>query len=107
MLQKTTAQSKIASLRKRIRVVQGGTSASKTFSIIPMLITYASVKPNSEISIVSESIPHLKRGAIKDFVKIMQMTGNWNDASFNKSDMKYKFANGSYIEFLALTSPTS
>ncbi len=105
MLQKTTAQIKIASLRKRIRVVQGGTSASKTFSIIPMLITYASVKPNSEISIVSESIPHLKRGAIKDFVKIMQMTGNWNDASFNKSDMKYKFANGSYIEFFSVDQP--
>jgi phage terminase large subunit len=105
MLQRTTAQIKIASLRKRIRIVQGGTSASKTFSIIPMLITYASVKPNSEISIVSESIPHLKRGAIKDFVKIMQMTGNWNDASFNKSDMKYKFANGSYIEFFSVDQP--
>jgi phage terminase large subunit len=70
-----------------------------------MLITYASVKANSEISIVSESIPHLKRGAIKDFVKIMQMTGNWNDASFNKSDMKYKFANGSYIEFFSVDQP--
>lgn len=105
MLQKTTAQSKIASLKKRIRIVQGGTSASKTFTIIPMLITYASETPNSEISIVSESIPHLKRGAVKDFIKIMQMTGNWSEGSYNKSDMKYRFKNGSYIEFFSVDQP--
>ena len=105
MLQKTTAQSKIASLKKRIRIVQGGTSASKTFTIIPMLITYATQNPKSEISIVSESIPHLKRGAVKDFIKIMQMTGNWSEGSYNKSDMKYRFKNGSYIEFFSVDQP--
>jgi phage terminase large subunit len=105
MFQKTTAQSKIAALRKRIRIVQGGTSSSKTFSIIPLLITYAIQSPRSEISIVSESIPHLKRGAIKDFINIMIMTGNYKDASFNKSDLKYKFSNGSYIEFFSVDQP--
>jgi phage terminase large subunit len=105
MFQQTTAQSKIAKLRKRIRIVQGGTSSSKTFSIIPLLITYAIQVPRSEISIVSESIPHLKRGAIKDFVNIMIMTGNYKDASFNKSDLKYKFSNGSYIEFFSVDQP--
>lgn len=105
MLKKTTAQNKIAALNKRIRIVQGGTSASKTFSIIPMLITYAINTPNSEISIVSESIPHLKRGAIKDFTNIMQMTGNWIESSYNKSDMKYKFKNGSFIEFFSVDQP--
>ena len=105
MLQKTTAQSKIAVLRKRIRIVQGGTSASKTYSIIPLLITYATNTPNSEISIVSESVPHLKRGAVKDFIQIMQMTSNWNDSNYNKSDMKYKFKNGSFIEFFSVDQP--
>jgi phage terminase large subunit len=105
MFQQTTAQSKIAKLRKRIRIVQGGTSSSKTFSIIPLLITYAIQTPRSEISIVSESIPHLKRGAIKDFVNIMIMTGNYKDASFNKSDLKYKFSNNSYIEFFSVDQP--
>ena len=105
MLQKTTAQNKIAALRKRIRVVQGGTSASKTYSIIPLLITYATNTPNSEISIVSESVPHLKRGAVKDFIQIMQMTSNWNDSKYNKSDMKYRFKNGSFIEFFSVDQP--
>ena len=68
MLIKTTAQSKIAKLKKRLRIVQGGTSSSKTFTILPFLIQYALQTPNSEISIVSESIPHLKRGALKDFL---------------------------------------
>jgi phage terminase large subunit len=103
--QRTTAQSKIAKLKKRVRIVQGGTSSSKTFSILPLLITYAVQNPYSEISIVSESIPHLKRGAVKDFINIMIMTGNYKDGQFNKSDLKYKFSNGSFIEFFSADQP--
>jgi phage terminase large subunit len=105
MLIKTTAQSKISKLKKRIRIVQGGTSSSKTFTILPFLIQYAVQTPNSEISVVSESIPHLKRGAIKDFLKIMDWTGNFNPANFNKSNLTYRFSNGSYIEFFSADMP--
>lgn len=105
MLIKTTAQSKIAKLKKRLRIVQGGTSSSKTFTILPFLIQYALQTPNSEISIVSESIPHLKRGALKDFLKIMDWTGNLNHNNFNKSNLTYKFTNGSYIEFFSADQP--
>lgn len=105
MFQRTTAQAKIAKLRKRVRIVQGGTSSSKTFSILPLLITHAMQTPYTEISVVSESIPHLKRGAVKDFVNIMVMTGNYRDAQFNKSDLKYKFLNGSFIEFFSADQP--
>jgi phage terminase large subunit len=105
MFQRTTAQSKIAALRKRVRIVQGGTSSSKTFSIIPLLITYAVEKPRSEISIVSESVPHLKRGAVKDFISIMQATGNFKESNFNRTDLKYKFSNGSFIEFFSADQP--
>lgn len=105
MLRKTTAQSKISKLKKRIRIVQGGTSSSKTFTILPFLIQYAIDKPNSEISVVSESIPHLKRGALKDFLKIMRWTDNYNDSNFNKSNLTYRFSNGSYIEFFSADQP--
>jgi phage terminase large subunit len=105
MLQKTTAQSKISKLKKRIRIVQGGTSSSKTFTILPFLIHYATKNPNAEISVVSESIPHLKRGALKDFLKIMDWTNNFNPNNFNKSNLTYKFANGSYIEFFSADQP--
>jgi phage terminase large subunit len=101
MFKKTTAQSKIARLKKRIRVVRGGTSASKTFSIIPFLITHALNEPKQEISIVAETIPHLRRGAMRDFLKIMDMTNLLKDEQFNKSSLTYTFANGSYIEFFS------
>jgi phage terminase large subunit len=105
MLQKTTAQNKIAQLKKRVRIVRGGTSSSKTFSIIPMLITYAVQKENTEISIVSESIPHLRRGAIRDFLKIMQMVGMYDPNKWNKSSLTYTFSNNSFIEFFSADQP--
>jgi phage terminase large subunit len=101
MLNKTTAQEKIARLRKRVRVVRGGTSASKTFSIIPLLIDYAIATPKSEISIVAETIPQLRRGALRDFLKIMDLIGMYDDSRFNKSSLVYTFSNGSYIEFFS------
>ena len=63
MLVRTTAINKILKLKKRIKIIQGGTSAGKTFGIIPILIDKAATNPNIEISVVAESIPHLRRGA--------------------------------------------
>jgi len=101
----TTALKKLLRLKKRIKVVRGGTSASKTFSILPILIDRAIKTPNLEISVVSESIPHLRRGALKDFLKIMMALGRYNDNQFNKSTLKYTFGNGSYIEFFSVDQP--
>ena len=100
MFQKTTAQDKILALKERVRVVQGGTSSSKTYSIIPMLIAYAIDHPGAEISVVSESVPHLRRGAIRDFLKIMIAIGNSLN-NWNKSTLIYHFDNGSFIEFFS------
>lgn len=105
MFQRTTAQAKIATLRKRVRVVQGGTSASKTFSIIPFLITYAVQNAGVQISIVSESIPHLKRGALRDFERIMRDVGMWNDSNMNLTDLIYKYGNGAIVEFFSANAP--
>ena len=101
----TTALKKLLRLKKRIKVVRGGTSASKTFSILPILIDRAIKTPNLEISVVSESIPHLRRGALKDYLKIMMALGRYNDSQFNKSTLKYTFGNGSYIEFFSVDQP--
>jgi len=105
MLQKTTAQVKISQLRKRVRIVRGGTSSSKTFSIIPLLIDYAVKNAKCEISVVSETIPHLRRGAIRDFLKIMEMIGMFDPLKWNKSSWTYKFSNESYIEFFSADQP--
>lgn len=101
----TTNLERIAALDKRIRIVQGGSSAGKTFSIVPLLINYAIENDNKYISIVSESTPHLKRGAMKDFEVIMRATGRWIEGSFNKQNLVYTFKNDSKIEFFSADSP--
>lgn len=104
MFQTTTAVRKLKKLYdsgNRIKVVRGGTSAGKTFTILPLLASYAAKYSGKEISVVAESIPHLRRGALKDFLKIMAETGRYKDYQFNKSLLKYTFDNGSYIEFFS------
>jgi phage terminase large subunit len=101
MFKRTTSINKILSLKKRIKIIQGGTSAGKTFGILPILIDRAIKQPNVEISVVAESIPHLRRGALKDFLKIMRWTNRYVDGQFNKSLLTYTFKNGSYIEFFS------
>jgi phage terminase large subunit len=101
MLKRTTAINKILALKKRIKIIQGGTSAGKTFGILPILIDKATKQSGLEISIIAESIPHLRRGALRDFLKIMKWTNRYFDERFNKSHLKYEFANGSFIEFFS------
>ena len=96
----TTAKRKIESLTQRKRVIQGGTSASKTFSILCVLIKQACRK-KTEISIVGETVPHLRRGAIRDFIKIMIAKGIFVPARWNKTLLTYQFANRSTIEFFS------
>lgn len=98
---RTTAVNKLLRMRKRIRIVPGGTSAGKTYGIIPVLIDYAIKNPGTEVSIVSESIPHLRKGALKDFLKIMKDTGRYFDRNYNRTLLMYTFKNDSYIEFFS------
>ena len=104
-IKQTIATKKLRKLDSRIRIVKGGTSASKTISILAILIDYAVKNPNKEISVVSESIPHLRRGALKDFLGILKGQQRYNDSQFNKSTLKYNFTNGSYIEFFSTDQP--
>ena len=99
----TSATKKIHALKKRIRVIQGGTSASKTISILLWLIDNAQRKHASKelISVVSESIPHLKRGAIRDFKNIMQEQRYWKEENWNATDSIYTFETGNQIEFFS------
>jgi len=98
MFKRTTATNKILTLKRRIKIIQGGTSASKTYSILAVLINKAIIQPNLEISVVAESIPHLRRGALKDFIKILKWTNRFDDLQFNKSLLTYQFKNGSIFE---------
>lgn len=101
MFKRTTSINKILSLKRRIKIIQGGTSAGKTFGILPILIDKCAKEKGLEVSVVAETIPHLRRGALKDFLKIMRWTNRYFDDRFNKSLLRYEFANGSSIEFFS------
>jgi phage terminase large subunit len=101
MFKRTTSINKILSLNGRIKIIQGGTSAGKTFGILPILIDKCTKENGLEVSVVAETIPHLRRGALKDFLKIMRWTNRYFDDRFNKTLLRYDFANGSSIEFFS------
>lgn len=102
---KTTATKKIFTLKKRIRGVSGGTSASKTISILLWMITRAQQNQNEMLSVVSETFPHLKRGAMRDFLNIMEEHGYFKESEWNKTDSIYTFPTGSKIEFFSADQP--
>ena len=89
-------------MTKKIRIVQGGTSASKTISILLWLINLAQSDQKPTLtSIVAESIPHLKRGAMRDFKNIMVAHNYWKDSLWNATDSTYTFETGSKVEFFS------
>ena len=89
------------------KIIQGGMSSSKTFSILIILIGYAESYPNSLITVAGMTYNHLATGAMRDFKNIMKGTDRWDDNNFNKSSKIYTFINGSQIEFLSLDNMTS
>lgn len=97
----TTATKKVFSLTKRIRAVAGGTSASKTISILVWLIDYCQTPQQRHklASVTSESYPHLEKGAMLDFENIMKDRGYWKDELWNKTKHIYTFETGNKLEF--------
>lgn len=105
LVRRTTALDKLQSLSKRVRIVRGGTAAGKTICILTILIDKAIKNENLEISVVSESVPHLRRGALKDFLNILKGLNRYSDDKYNRSILKYVFSSGSYIEFFSTDQP--
>lgn len=114
----TTATKKVKRLRKRIRLLAGGTSASKTISTLLYLIVKCQLDTKPTLtSVVSESFPHLRKGAMRDFLNIMQEHGLFEDDRWSKTDFTYTFPmndgnngivpgyEGSKIEFFSADQP--
>lgn len=88
---------------KRVIANKGGTRSSKTYSIIQLLLLIANSKPCA-ITVCSESMPHLKRGALKDMREIVEKENlvEGKDFSVNLTDMIYTFPNQSTVEFFSI-----
>jgi len=85
---------------KRRVFFEGGTNTSKTYSTIQFLsAVLETAKQPLLATVTSESMPHLKRGAIRDFISIMGE--RLIESSWNRTDMIYKWPNGSQLEFVS------
>ncbi len=100
----TTALKKIQGLKKRLKIIQGGSSAGKTIATLLIFIDRAQSRSNYLSSVVSETMPHLKRGAIRDFLNIMEGHGYYKESAWNRTDFTYTFETGSKIEFFSADS---
>ena len=90
---------------------RGGTRSTKTYSALQFLVFLAvALTRKLVISVVSETLPHLKKGAIRDFEKILQDEGIISgalrdDSRWNATDHFFQFAQGTIIEFFSADSP--
>ena len=84
---------------------EGGTRSGKTFAALQFLwFLIGKDKTPTINSVVSETMPHLKRGAIRDFQNILGVT--WNEECWNKSESIYIHPNsGSRLEFFSADAP--
>ena len=85
---------------------RGGARSGKTYAELQLAALLAMQDTRSTItSVVSENLPHLKRGAIRDFRDALTNEGLWNENAWNKSECIYTFPTGSIIEFFGADVP--
>jgi phage terminase large subunit len=107
MFTATTATHRVIKMDKRIRLLAGGMRASKTISILLYLIQRCQTDTTPTLtSVVSESMPHLRRGAIRDFETILTQHKYWKPDRWNASTFTYTFESGSKIEFFSADQPS-
>ena len=95
-----------SSPRPRIVSNRGGTRSGKTYALLQylhLLIPKAD-KAGDITSVVSETLPHLKRGAIRDFERILGHPLK-QDGAWNASDLTYTYPGGAVLEFFSADSP--
>jgi phage terminase large subunit len=99
-------------------VEEGGSSSGKTYGTVFVLILLAAdpvyrkqilgakwpalAERPLRISIVSDSLPHIKKGALRDFKTNMLNLNLWDTNNWSATDFIYTFKDGSYIELFGL-----
>lgn len=81
--------------------LQGSSRSSKTYNTLIWLIVYCLTHAYTRLSIVRATLPAIKGSVFVDFKEILLRFGLWDDKHFNKTEMVYKFCNGSWVEFFS------
>ena len=81
---------------------QGGARSGKTYNIMMFLISKALEVSGLTVSVVRATRPAIKSTCLRDFEDIMKRYGFFEEKSFNRTDLVYRFDNGSIIEFFGI-----
>ncbi len=93
-------QTALALRDNAVVVNKGGTRSGKTWSLLQLCYTLITKKENIMVSVVGETMPFLKRGAMRDFKSIVGE--DWQDAWWNATDKLYTIpTTKSSIEFFS------
>ena len=83
---------------------RGGTRSGKTYAALEAVYKLACCDKTPTItSVVSETFPHLKRGAIRDFQNVLG--DYWDESCWSRGEYIYTLPNGSVIEFFSADAP--
>lgn len=85
----------------RIIAHQGGTRSGKTTGIQDVLIGIG-YRTNLSVSVTSISLPHLKKGALRDWRSLIENKGFYDPNKHNLTDLTYNYPTGGYIEFFSV-----
>ena len=102
--QVTTALERMLAMTARKKVVQGATSSGKTYGIIPIIYDQLIAKDRIKATVVAETLPAVKEGAVDIFINWMQDTNRWVDSCWNASTLTYTRSNRSKIQFKSFDS---
>lgn len=81
-------------------VIRGGQGASKTVTIIQLIIQ-SLLASEKEATILSSELAKMKRTVVRDYKKICKDWGIFKSTNdFNRSESKHEYPNGSYLDFL-------
>ena len=85
-----------------IIIHKGGTGSGKTYEIMMYNAFYEAINTRNEvITVISESMPHLKIGALRYMDKFILNYGLRGKIKVNETDKTYKFPTGTIVEFFS------
>lgn len=90
----------------RVIRLKGGTRSGKTWAVIQLadMIARKSKRPRL-ISVVSETMPHLKKGAIRDFKNMLEADNVYDVNKWHDTDKIYSY-NKAQMEFFSADQPS-
>lgn len=98
----TSTLEKIRALEKRVQIIQGGTSAAKTISILLDIIDWSITNGGKISTVATDTFPNLRTGAMRDFLDICRDTNLLDVCTWHKTTSTLYLPNGSLIEFYSV-----